>query len=94
MSYTKVYSSWQAMKARCSNPNDKYWNNYGGANPPVTVCPRWRNSFENFLEDLGVKPDNTTLSRFGDIGNYEPGNVSWATPAEQAKEARKKAVAA
>jgi hypothetical protein len=93
MSYTKTYSSWRAAKARTSNPNDKYWNNYGGANPPVAVCSRWRNSFEAFLEDLGERPEGSTLGRFGDVGNYEPGNCAWMTPKEQAANA-KMAVAA
>lgn len=88
MSYTKTYMSWQAAKARCSNPHDKYWHRYGGANPPVKVCPRWRNSFEAFLEDLGERPEGTTLGRFGDVGNYEPGNCAWMTPKEQAANAR------
>jgi hypothetical protein len=91
MSYTKTYSSWQAMKARTSNPHDKYWHRYGGANPPVSVCPRWRNSFENFLADLGERSLGTTLGRFGDVGNYGPGNCAWMTPKEQAANARRAA---
>jgi hypothetical protein len=53
---------------------------YGGKG--ITVCDRWL-SFENFLEDMGERPAGTTLGRFGDIGNYEPGNVAWQTWAEQ-----------
>jgi hypothetical protein len=77
------YSSWQAMKLRCLNPNAKSYLKYGGANPPVTICGRWKDSFENFLADVGERLPGTTLGRFKDVGNYEVGNVSWMTPAQQ-----------
>ena len=93
MSGTATYMSWQAMKARCSNPNDRYWYKYGGAG--VKVCGRWRDSFENFLADMGERLEGTTLGRYGDTGNYCKSNCSWQSPSEQGQEKSKKmAVAA
>jgi len=79
---TPTYRSWQGMKARCSNPNDPYFHRYGGRG--ITVCDRWK-EFENFLSDVGVRPEGRTLDRIDPDGNYEPGNFRWATPVEQAQ---------
>jgi hypothetical protein len=78
---SSTYNSWQAMKQRCLDPNAARYPTYGGLG--VTVCNRWKDSFENFLADLGERPPGTTLGRFGDVGNYEIGNVKWMTSAEQ-----------
>ena len=81
------------MRSRCLNPNVAGWPRYGGANPPVKICDRWldkEKGFQNFLADLGERPPGTTLGRFHDVGDYEPGNVAWQTPAEQGAEKRKK----
>ena len=78
---TPTYLSWQAMKKRCLNPNHDHYASYGAKG--VTVCMRWRKSFKTFLADMGERPENTTLGRFGDSGNYEPGNCAWMTLAEQ-----------
>jgi hypothetical protein len=76
------------MVERCTNPKAEHFKNYGGAG--ITVCDRWLNSFEAFLEDLGERPAGTTLSRFLDTGNYEPGKVEWGTKATQVAEQKKK----
>jgi hypothetical protein len=76
------------MRERCSNPNNDRWKNYGGRG--IEVCERWLHSFENFLADVGARPEGTSLGRFGDEGNYEPGNVKWMTPAEQGNARREK----
>jgi hypothetical protein len=58
------YQSWGSMVKRCTNPKHKDWPHYGGANPPVTVCERWRD-FRNFLADMGERPSPVhSLSRF------------------------------
>jgi len=87
-----TYYSWCAMVARCTNPNNDKWNHYGGANPPVMVDPRWlgEHGFENFLADLGERPPGTTLSRYGDVGDYTPENTTWHTPKQQAAEQKMK----
>jgi hypothetical protein len=89
-----TYISWHGMKQRCRDPNAAGWKHYGGAAPPVRVCDRWLEpdgrGFLNFLEDLGERPPGTTLGRFMDTGDYEPGRCAWQTVAEQKAEASRK----
>lgn len=77
--------NWRAMVKRCTNPKHVHFDNYGGRG--VTVCPAWLTSFEAFYRDMGPKPSPThSLDRFPNSnGNYEPGNVRWATPTEQTR---------
>ena len=85
---TAEYRAWCSMITRCTNPNRKKWPDYGGRG--ITVCERWRNSFENFLADMGPRPSpKHSVDRYpNNDGNYEPGNVRWATKAEQANNRR------
>ena len=76
-----TYSSWVSMRGRCKYPGVRSFEHYGGRG--IEVCERWQ-VFENFLADLGVRPKGKTLDRIDSDGNYEPGNVRWATLQEQA----------
>jgi hypothetical protein len=78
---SREYKSWAAMKQRCQNSNHEHYPYYGGRG--ITVCQRWLGSFENFLEDMGPRPEGRTLDRVDPNGHYEPDNCRWATPQEQ-----------
>lgn len=75
-----AYSSWLHMKARCLNKNNDRYYDYGGRG--ITICERWLR-FDNFLEDMGERPEGTSIERIDVEGNYEPSNCAWATAAEQ-----------
>lgn len=82
---TSEYRNWQHMIQRCTNSNDISYKNYGARG--IEVCDRWQGKygFINLLEDIGPKPDKGySISRIDNDGNYEPGNVEWATAHQQA----------
>jgi hypothetical protein len=83
-----------SMKQRClyNSPKNKSWADYGGANPPVTICKRWlgEHGFENFRHDLGKRPKGKALGRSLDSGNYEKSNCWWQTRPQQQVERRRK----
>nr|DAI89519.1 MAG TPA: hypothetical protein [Caudoviricetes sp.] len=80
------YRTWQGIKERCNNPNCKAYHNYGGRG--ISICDRWLNSFMNFYEDMGDRPENTTLDRKNNELGYYKENCRWATISEQSKNKR------
>lgn len=82
-----TYITWRGMKTRCNNPKHRRYSDYGGRG--IKVCERWMD-FNNFLADMGERPEGLTLDRIDPNGNYEPGNCRWATDSVQQTNKRKK----
>lgn len=81
--HTPEYMAWSLMKNRCLNPNDDRYDRYGGRG--ISVYQEWIDSFESFFSFMGKRPTaKHSLDRYpNNDGNYEPGNVRWATAIEQ-----------
>ena len=85
---TKIYRTWRGCIHRCYNKKCKQYPHYGGRG--IKVCDRWRESFEAFLDDVGSPPSSKhSLDRINVNGDYEPGNVRWATSKQQSLNKRK-----
>lgn len=90
--YSPEYHAWDAAKRRCHNPTDGNFPYYGARG--IVMCDRWRNSFENFLADMGKKPDQSlTLDRIDNNCNYEPSNCRWTTMKVQSNNRRERGTA-
>lgn len=82
---TGTRKTWGEIFQRCNNKNNHAYKWYGGRG--IKVCDRWY-SFENFVSDMGIRPEGFSLDRVNSDGNYEPGNCRWATAKEQAQNTR------
>ena len=82
-----LYSTWRGILDRCIKKNSQAYPDYGGRG--IQVCQRWIESFDNFLADVGERPEGCSLDRIDVNGNYEPGNVRWAAVEVQAINTRR-----
>lgn len=87
MSKHPAFAVWRSLIDRCTLPSHQAWKNYGGRG--ITVCERWRTSFENFWADMGeTYQPGLTLDRRDNNGNYEPGNCRWVSARQQCRNKR------
>lgn len=86
-SYTTEYHAWGNMVQRCTNPSNPEYKNYGGRG--ISISSEWRNSFENFLEDMGPKPNKSfSLDRINNEDGYYKENCHWTDSSAQATNRR------
>lgn len=84
---TSEFKAWQSMIQRCYNTNSHNFKLYGGRG--ITVCDKWRDSFESFLQDIGKKPSKKhQLDRINNNANYTPDNCRWSTPQQNSNNRR------
>lgn len=83
---TREYITWTNIKARCTNPNNNSYYNYGGRG--ITVCDKWLESFENFYEDMGNCPKGFSIERVNNNKGYNKNNCIWASSKTQSMNRR------
>ena len=86
-SKTKEYSIYRDMIRRCTNENRDDYKHYGGRG--IKVCDRWMESFENFLADMGPRPEGMSIDRIDNSLDYSPENCKWATQKQQTRNTRR-----
>lgn len=77
MSGSRVFSVWRSMIQRCHNPKDRSFHNYGGRG--IRVCDEWRESFSQFIADMGARPEGYDLDRIDNDKGYGPDNCRWVS---------------
>lgn len=82
---TPTYNTWVALRRRCTEEAHHHYPEYGGRG--INYDTRW-DDFENFLADMGPRPEGTTLDRMDPDGNYTAENCRWATAREQVNNLR------
>lgn len=93
MKSSPEYKSWCHIKDRCLNSKNKKWRHYGGRG--ITIHHGWVDDFQSFLDHIGPRPGpGHSVDRINNDGNYEPGNVRWATYTEQNRNRRRSATPA
>jgi hypothetical protein len=85
MSHTPEWYAYYNARRRCNNAHAKTWGAYGGRG----IRFRFR-SFEEFLDEVGMRPPHASLDRIDVNGNYEPGNLRWSQAVEQIANRRDK----
>lgn len=81
------YAAWKDMRRRCSSVSCREYIRYGARG--ITVCAEWLHDFAAFLAHVGPRPSPLhSIDRIDVDGNYEPGNVRWATKKEQSRNRR------
>lgn len=85
MSYKTTYKIWQAINQRCNNPQNTNYKYYGARG--IKVCKRWKD-FDNFLSDMGMRPQGLQIDRINNNGDYEQQNCKWTTASENQKNKR------
>lgn len=85
MSGTAIHQVWRSMRARCNNPNDPSFHNYGGRG--IRVHPDW-DDFSKFLADMGPRPKGYDIDRIDNEGDYAPGNCRWVTRQQNLRNTR------
>jgi len=90
LSYHPLYQVWKGIKARCLNPNNRAYRHYGDRG--ITIASEWLHNPQAFIEwveeHLGPRPLETSLDRIDNDGDYEPGNLRWATRSQQVRNRR------